>query len=274
MVPVGALHRSARPLRRAPATSVHGGDPRRTSTTARSPGPISRSAGCSTSSARSPTASDTIVIITSDHGDGFMRARLHRNHGTALYRELLHVPLHLLRPRRPAAAIRRRGLAARHRADHRRPGRDRHLRLSFEGESLVPQLFYGKDDRDRIVFAETNAPEPQRAAISERLEAHLLPQDQRLRALRPQEGPLGEEERLGAMGRGGPARSAAARRVARPRLLRPRPAVPGPAGADGAVPPPRRGRRRRRARTAPPAAPPACSATTPEGRRSRASRST
>jgi hypothetical protein len=40
--------------------------------------------------------------------------------------------------------------------------------LSFEGKSLVPQLFYGTEDRDRIVFAETNAPQKERAAISER----------------------------------------------------------------------------------------------------------
>jgi hypothetical protein len=39
--------------------------------------------------------------------------------------------------------------------------------LSFEGKSLVPQIFYAKEDRDRIVFSETNAPGPQRAAISE-----------------------------------------------------------------------------------------------------------
>ena len=41
--------------------------------------------------------------------------------------------------------------------------------LSFEGRSLVPQLFYdGAEDRGRIVFAETNAPQKERAAISER----------------------------------------------------------------------------------------------------------
>jgi hypothetical protein len=41
--------------------------------------------------------------------------------------------------------------------------------LPFEGRSLVPQLFYdGTDDHERIVFAETNAPQKERAAISER----------------------------------------------------------------------------------------------------------
>jgi hypothetical protein len=41
--------------------------------------------------------------------------------------------------------------------------------LSFEGRSLVPQLFYDHtEDPGRIVFAETNAPQKERAAISER----------------------------------------------------------------------------------------------------------
>src|SRR5262249_29257757 len=39
--------------------------------------------------------------------------------------------------------------------------------LSIEGESLVPELLYGKDARDRVVFAETNYPDPLRAAISD-----------------------------------------------------------------------------------------------------------
>ena len=38
----------------------------------------------------------------------------------------------------------------------------------FEGRSLVAQLFYGKEDKSRIVFAETNAPNKRRAAISDR----------------------------------------------------------------------------------------------------------
>ena len=35
----------------------------------------------------------------------------------------------------------------------------------LEGESLVPQLFYTQDAHRRVVFAETNAPRPLRAAI-------------------------------------------------------------------------------------------------------------
>jgi hypothetical protein len=38
--------------------------------------------------------------------------------------------------------------------------------LTFEGESLVPQLLYGRDAKDRVVFAETNWPDPLRAAIA------------------------------------------------------------------------------------------------------------
>jgi hypothetical protein len=40
--------------------------------------------------------------------------------------------------------------------------------LQFEGRSLVPQIFYGKEDPERVVFAETNYPKPLRAAVSER----------------------------------------------------------------------------------------------------------
>jgi len=40
--------------------------------------------------------------------------------------------------------------------------------LTIEGESLVPQIFYGKDAQERIIFAETNFPDPLRAVISSR----------------------------------------------------------------------------------------------------------
>src|SRR5690606_17427876 len=39
---------------------------------------------------------------------------------------------------------------------------DHHL----EGESLVPQLFHGRDATDRVVFAETNYPKEIRAVIT------------------------------------------------------------------------------------------------------------
>src|SRR6185369_12451582 len=38
----------------------------------------------------------------------------------------------------------------------------------LEGKSLVPQIFYGQEDPDRVVFAETNYPNPLRSATSPR----------------------------------------------------------------------------------------------------------
>jgi hypothetical protein len=88
-------------------------------------------------------------------------------HGTALYRELQHVPLIFYvpdnRPRVVQGAVTNLDIVPTLAA---LCGIDVHD-LSFEGRSLVPQLFYdGSDDRDRIVFAETNAPQKERAAIS------------------------------------------------------------------------------------------------------------
>jgi hypothetical protein len=40
--------------------------------------------------------------------------------------------------------------------------------LNVEGESLVPQLFYGKDAENRVVFSETNYPKPLRAVVNSR----------------------------------------------------------------------------------------------------------
>jgi arylsulfatase A-like enzyme len=114
---------------------------------------------------RMPDADRTIIIVTSDHGDGFKEHGF-INHGQALYRELLHVPLIVHVPDLPPRNI---------------PGPVSPLDivptiadlagadtsgLSFEGESLVPQLFYGRDATERVVFAETNWPRPLRAAIT------------------------------------------------------------------------------------------------------------
>lgn len=114
---------------------------------------------------RIPGAGRTIIIITSDHGDGFNEHGF-INHGMALYRELLHVPLIIYVPDLPPREV---------------PGATSPLDivptvadlagvdvsdLSFEGESLVPQLFHGRDAHDRVVFAETNWPKPLRAAIT------------------------------------------------------------------------------------------------------------
>jgi hypothetical protein len=107
------------------------------------------------------------VIVTSDHGDGFGEHGF-INHGQALYRELLHVPLIVAVPNNPARKV---GGAV--------SGVDVLPTIaelcgidvsehSFEGKSLVPQIFHGPEDKGRVVFAETNYPEPIRAAISER----------------------------------------------------------------------------------------------------------
>lgn len=112
-----------------------------------------------------PGADRTIVIITSDHGDAFNEHGF-INHGQALYRELLHVPLIVyvpgLPPRTADGAVSPLDVVPTV-ADligaSYEPGQ-------FEGRSLVPQLFYGKDDRERVVFSETDWPDPLRAAIT------------------------------------------------------------------------------------------------------------
>lgn len=114
-----------------------------------------------------PGAERTIVIITSDHGDGFGEHGF-INHGQALYRELLHVPLvfHIpgVPPRTVDGAVSPLDIVPTV-ADL--IGAD-HDPAQFEGQSLVPQLFYGKDVQDRVVFAETDWPRPLRAAITSR----------------------------------------------------------------------------------------------------------
>ena len=117
---------------------------------------------------RLPSAANTIIAITSDHGDSMGEHSVPvGTHGTALYRELLHVPMIIYVPDNPPHAI---GgattnldlvptLAELAGIDVRD--------LAFEGKSQVPAVFYGSEDHARIVFAETNAPSPQRAAISE-----------------------------------------------------------------------------------------------------------
>ncbi|MEZ4368199.1 MAG: sulfatase [Kofleriaceae bacterium] len=114
---------------------------------------------------RMPGADRTIVVVTSDHGDGFGEHGF-INHGQALYRELLHVPLIVYvpdnLPRVIGGAVSGLDVVPTIAELIGAPVDD----LSFEGESLVPQIFYGTEDRDRIVFAETNWPQPLRAAIS------------------------------------------------------------------------------------------------------------
>jgi arylsulfatase A-like enzyme len=114
---------------------------------------------------RMPGADRTIIVITSDHGDGF-KEHGHINHGFYLNREVLHVPLIFYIPDAeprvvdgavspldvlPTVA----DLAGIDVPD-----------VSFEGESLIGALFYGKTDMERVVFAETNAGGVQRAAVT------------------------------------------------------------------------------------------------------------
>ncbi|CAN5889368.1 hypothetical protein BH11MYX3_BH11MYX3_30910 [soil metagenome] len=115
-----------------------------------------------------PSWQNTIIVITSDHGESMAEHNVPLGtHGTALYRELLHVPMIWYIPDNPAREV---GGAVTN-IDivptlAELCGIDVHD-LSFEGISLVTQLFSGRADHDRIVFAETNAPGKQRAAISE-----------------------------------------------------------------------------------------------------------
>lgn len=108
----------------------------------------------------------TIVAVTADHGDGFGEHGF-TNHGQALYFELLHVPLvvHVpgIAPRVAEGPVSPIDLVPTLAAVCRIDVADLH----FEGVSLVPQLFHGRDARERVVFAETNWPRVLRAAISE-----------------------------------------------------------------------------------------------------------
>lgn len=117
---------------------------------------------------RLPSTERTIIIITSDHGESMGEHGIPvGTHGTGLYRELLHVPLIFYIPNNQPHVIRGAvtpldivpTIAELTGIDVKD--------LSFEGKSLVPQIFYAKEDLDRIVFAETNAPSPIRASISE-----------------------------------------------------------------------------------------------------------
>ncbi|HTR51776.1 MAG TPA: sulfatase-like hydrolase/transferase [Kofleriaceae bacterium] len=117
---------------------------------------------------RLPSYTNTIIVITSDHGDSMAEHEVPLGtHGTALYRELQHVPMIFFVPDNAPHVIH--GAVSNldivptiaelaHIDTHD---------LTFEGRSEVPAIFYGKEDRARVVFAETNAPTPQRAAISE-----------------------------------------------------------------------------------------------------------
>jgi choline-sulfatase len=115
-----------------------------------------------------PSTPNTIIILTSDHGDSMAEHNVPLGtHGTALYFELQHVPLIYYipdnRPHTIGGAVSNLDIVP---TIAELAGIDVHD-LSFEGISDVPAIFYGKEDHDRIVFAETNAPTMERAAISE-----------------------------------------------------------------------------------------------------------
>jgi choline-sulfatase len=118
---------------------------------------------------RLPDARDTIVIVTSDHGESMGEHGVPSGtHGVALYRELTHVPFIVFipeaKPRQIHGAVSNLDIVPTIAA---LAGIDTHD-LQFEGKSLVGELFYGREQHDRVVFAETNAPNKQRAAIGER----------------------------------------------------------------------------------------------------------
>ena len=114
---------------------------------------------------QSPEGDSTVVVITSDHGDGFNEHGT-INHGFSLYFELLHVPLIIrvpgVAPRVVPGVVSNLDVLPTLAELTAAPIGD----LLLEGESLAPQLFHDRDARDRVVFAETNAPEPIRAAIT------------------------------------------------------------------------------------------------------------
>ncbi len=116
---------------------------------------------------RLPSNANTIIVVTSDHGDSMAEHNVPLGtHGTALYREMLHVPLIIYVPdnvpRLVDGAVSPLDVVP---TIAELCGIDV-SDLSFEGRSLVPQVFAGRADLDRIVFAETNAGQRQRAAVS------------------------------------------------------------------------------------------------------------
>jgi arylsulfatase A-like enzyme len=114
---------------------------------------------------RMPGGDRTIVVVTSDHGDAFGEHGFD-GHAIALYREILHVPLIIYVPQNPPrqldAVVSNLDIVPTIAAlcGIPTPG------ASFEGRSLVPQIFYGEEDPERTVFAETNYPVPLRAAVT------------------------------------------------------------------------------------------------------------
>lgn len=102
---------------------------------------------------------DTIVVITSDHGEAFLEHGVWE-HGNDLYQEEIRVPLVILRP---GGANGANGGGAGRRSQHAASGVDLmptildllglEIPRYVQGTSLVPALD-GREDRERPVFAE------------------------------------------------------------------------------------------------------------------------
>ncbi|HVV87803.1 MAG TPA: sulfatase-like hydrolase/transferase [Kofleriaceae bacterium] len=112
-----------------------------------------------------PGGDQTIVIVTSDHGDGFNEHGF-TGHAIALARELLRVPMIIYVPDAPPRKV---GGAVSNIDLFPTVAELCDIDISdlqIEGRSLVPQIFYGEEDPDRVVFGETNYPNPLRSATS------------------------------------------------------------------------------------------------------------
>ncbi len=116
--------------------------------------------------ARLPGAERTIIVLTSDHGDAFGEHGFD-GHAIALFKEVIHVPLIFsvpdVPPRLVGGAVSNLDIVP---TLAQLCGLDTRG-LSFEGKSLVPQIFTGQEEPTRTVFAETNYPAPLRAAVNE-----------------------------------------------------------------------------------------------------------
>jgi choline-sulfatase len=101
---------------------------------------------------RAPGNPPTVIVFGADHGDGFKEDRGKSNHAYGLYDELLHVPLVVwapgAAPRRVDTPVGNVDIAATlvNAAGLSKP----YLR----GDSLVPYVYGGYRDPDRLVFSE------------------------------------------------------------------------------------------------------------------------
>jgi len=179
--PVGALPRSARPLRRAHRRRRVERVRRRQ---VRLGDLLHRQAH-----RRCSTSSSTCRRRSHDHhrhqryGDGFMEHG-YINHGNALYQDLLTSRCWSTCGNQPRANRHRGGVGARSGADRRRLVRIDVSNLPMEGKSLVPR---SSTARPTPIASSSPRPTAQAAALRDqpRVEADLRSRRQPLRALRP-----------------------------------------------------------------------------------------